>query len=81
MIMKPSAKQSATDAFKTASKRTIEWDWVGNNWRFGLEIKLLTELQKPQNLLQMKKKILDLKEKYIQKDIYLWNKYWKLLMI
>ena len=81
------AKQSATDAFKTASKRAIQktadttGGFLGN--KIGVKFQNSCELYQRiiKKQLQMKKEILDLIEKYPGKDIYLKKKGRKLLTI
>ena len=62
------AKQSATDTFKTSSKRAIQK--TAGKLVIWLVKKLLTHLQKSRKLLHMKKKLLELIEKYLEKDVY-----------
>ena len=76
------AKQCATDELKTVSKRTIQKtaEATGNLIRNKIVDK--SSKNSPQNnSVTMKKKILDLMEKYRKKNIYLQNKDRKLLMI
>ena len=79
------AKQSATDALKTASKRAIQKTTEATGYLIGNKIAdRITKVSKtsPQKIqLQMKKKVLDLIEKYMEKYIYLQNKDRKFLMI
>ena len=82
------SKQSATDEFKTYSRKLIRKtaettaDLIGKNTML---IKLEKSKERQQMLvqgqLQMKQKILDLKEKYQKKDIYLQEKNDKLLIM
>ena len=75
------AKQSATDALETASKRKIQkaaeatGDLIRN--KIADEISRVSKTS-PQNNSETKKQI---KKKYLEKDIYLQNKDRKLLMI
>ena len=71
------AKQSATDALKTASKRAIQKTEKATGDLIGI---LLIKLQEPQKLYH---RIIQkqMKKKYLEKDIYLQNKDRKLLMI
>ena len=62
------AKQSTTDACKTSSKMAIQK--TAGKLVIWLVKKLLTRLQKSRKLLHMKKKILELIEKYLEKDVY-----------
>ena len=72
------AKQSATDALKTTSKRAIQ-KTAGTQLVIWLAIKFMIKLQKSWELnkrivwrqLKMKQKIWNLIEKYLKKDIYL----------
>ena len=68
-------KQSTTDTFKTASKRVIQ--------KKEEEIKLLIELQKSEKLHHriIEKKMFNMIEKYINKDICPKNEDRKLLII
>ena len=82
------SKQAATDEFKTNSRKLIRKtaettaDLIGKNTML---IKLEKSKEHHQKLvqgqLQMKQKILDLKEKYQKKDIYLQEKNDKLLIM
>ena len=71
------SKQTATDEFKTTSRKLIRKtaettaDLIGKN----------AMLRLVQGQLQMKQNILDLKEKYQKKDIYLQGKNGKLLIM
>ena len=79
------AKQSATDAFKTAIKRAIEEK--RKQLVIWFVIKFLTKLQKFQKLynkiiqLQLSMLQMSMIKKYLKKDIYLLKKGNKLLMI
>ena len=79
------AKQSATDAYKIASKKQFRKHQ--KYLEIWLAIELLIKLKEPQKLhhklnqLQMKKLILDVIEKYLEKDANLQKKESKLLKI
>ena len=75
------AKQSASDALKTASKIVIQKTAKATGYLIGN--KLLIKLQKSWKIHQsvILTNILNIVEKYIEKDIYLQSKDRNLLMI
>ena len=80
-------KQSAADAFKTASKGAVQktagatGDLVGNKIAEKITNVSRTSPQNNSETVTSEKKTLDLIGKYLEKDIYLQKKYKKLLMI